>query len=39
MNIEIHHETLDPDDWDEMRALSHRMVDDANLHHWKRRDH
>ena len=29
MNTEIHHETLDPEDWDEMRALSHRMVDDA----------
>ena len=22
-------ETLDPDDWTEMRALSHRIVDDA----------
>jgi glutamate/tyrosine decarboxylase-like PLP-dependent enzyme len=29
MNTEIHYETLDPEDWDEMRALSHRMVDDA----------
>jgi aromatic-L-amino-acid/L-tryptophan decarboxylase len=29
MNSEIHYETLDPEDWDEMRALSHRMVDDA----------
>ena len=29
MNTEIHGETLDPEDWDEMRALSHRMVDDA----------
>ena len=25
----IHYESLDPEDWDEMRALSHRMVDDA----------
>lgn len=24
-----HYETLDPADWDEMRALAHRMVDDA----------
>jgi aromatic-L-amino-acid decarboxylase len=29
MNTEIHYETLDPENWDEMRALSHRMVDDA----------
>jgi glutamate/tyrosine decarboxylase-like PLP-dependent enzyme len=29
MNAEIHFETLDPENWDEMRALSHRMVDDA----------
>jgi aromatic-L-amino-acid/L-tryptophan decarboxylase len=29
MNSEIHYETLDPKDWDEMRALSHRMIDDA----------
>ena len=29
MNTEIHYETLDPEDWDEMRTLSHRMVDDA----------
>jgi aromatic-L-amino-acid/L-tryptophan decarboxylase len=29
MNSDIHYETLDPEDWDEMRALSHRMVDDA----------
>lgn len=29
MNTEIHFETLDPEDWDEMRALAHRMVDDA----------
>jgi glutamate/tyrosine decarboxylase-like PLP-dependent enzyme len=29
MNTEKHYETLDPEDWDEMRALSHRMVDDA----------
>lgn len=29
MNTEIHFETLDPENWDEMRALSHRMVDDA----------
>jgi len=24
-----HYETLDPQNWDEMRALAHRMVDDA----------
>jgi len=29
MNSEIHYETLDPEDWNEMRALSHRIVDDA----------
>jgi len=29
MNTEIHFETLDPENWDEMRALSHRMVDNA----------
>ena len=29
MNIEEHYETLDPEDWDEMRTLAHRMVDDA----------
>jgi aromatic-L-amino-acid decarboxylase len=29
MNTETHYETLDPEDWDEMRALSHRIVDDA----------
>ena len=29
MNKEIQYETLDPENWDEMRALSHRMVDDA----------
>ncbi|MEE9512988.1 MAG: hypothetical protein V3V46_02830, partial [Anaerolineales bacterium] len=29
MNTEIQFETLDPEDWDEMRALAHRMVDDA----------
>lgn len=29
MNSEIHYETLDPEDWDEMRILSHRIVDDA----------
>lgn len=23
------YETLDPENWDEMRALAHRMVDDA----------
>ena len=23
------YETLDPQNWDEMRALAHRMVDDA----------
>jgi len=29
MNPETHYETLDPEDWDEMRDLSHRIVDDA----------
>jgi glutamate/tyrosine decarboxylase-like PLP-dependent enzyme len=29
MNKETHFETLDPKDWDKMRALSHRIVDDA----------
>jgi hypothetical protein len=29
MTNEIPYETLDPDDWKEMRALAHRMVDDA----------
>jgi aromatic-L-amino-acid decarboxylase len=29
MNTKIEFETLDPANWDEMRALSHRMVDDA----------
>ena len=29
MNSDRHYESLDPEDWDEMRALSHRMVDDA----------
>lgn len=29
MNTKSHYETLDPESWDEMRALSHRMVDDA----------
>jgi glutamate/tyrosine decarboxylase-like PLP-dependent enzyme len=29
MNTEINFETLDPADWNEMRALAHRMVDDA----------
>ena len=29
MNPETHYETLDPEDWDEMRALTHRIVDDA----------
>ena len=29
MNTEMHYETLDPEDWEEMRALSHRIVDDA----------
>jgi glutamate/tyrosine decarboxylase-like PLP-dependent enzyme len=29
MNPETHYETLDPEDWDKMRALSHRIVDDA----------
>ena len=29
MNTTQHYETLDPENWDEMRALAHRMVDDA----------
>ncbi len=29
MNTKKHYETLDPENWDEMRALAHRMVDDA----------
>jgi aromatic-L-amino-acid/L-tryptophan decarboxylase len=29
MNTTNHDETLDPKDWDEMRTLAHRMVDDA----------
>jgi glutamate/tyrosine decarboxylase-like PLP-dependent enzyme len=29
MDAEAHYETLDPEDWDKMRALSHRIVDDA----------
>ena len=26
---EKHYETLDPENWEEMRQLAHRMVDDA----------
>ncbi|HJQ13615.1 MAG TPA: pyridoxal-dependent decarboxylase [Anaerolineales bacterium] len=29
MNNTQHYETLDPENWEEMRALAHRMVDDA----------
>lgn len=29
MNTTNHYETLDPENWDEMRTLAHRMVDDA----------
>lgn len=29
MTLPEKHETLDPENWDEMRALAHRMVDDA----------
>lgn len=29
MNSTNHFETLDPENWEEMRALAHRMVDDA----------
>jgi aromatic-L-amino-acid/L-tryptophan decarboxylase len=29
MNTKTQQETLDPENWDEMRALAHRMVDDA----------
>lgn len=29
MNAKKPYETLDPENWDEMRALAHRMVDDA----------
>jgi aromatic-L-amino-acid decarboxylase len=28
MDNEVKEETLDPEDWDEMRALGHRMIDD-----------
>lgn len=29
MDTRMHYETLDPENWEEMRALAHRMVDDA----------
>src|SRR5512140_890914 len=29
MSSNEHYETLDPENWDQMRALAHRMVDDA----------
>ena len=29
MESEKHYETLDPEDWGEMRDLAHRMIDDA----------
>lgn len=29
MDTDQNYETLDPENWDEMRALAHRMVDDA----------
>src|SRR5512146_795822 len=29
MDSSEHYETLDPENWEEMRALAHRMVDDA----------
>jgi len=29
MNTTKRYETLDPDNWDEMRTLAHRMIDDA----------
>lgn len=29
MNSALNHETLDPENWDEMRTLAHRMVEDA----------
>ena len=29
MNDNQSYETLDPQNWDDMRALAHRMVDDA----------
>jgi glutamate/tyrosine decarboxylase-like PLP-dependent enzyme len=29
MNTTNHYETLDPNNWDEMRTLAHRMLDDA----------
>mgnify|MGYP002641800548 CR=1 FL=1 len=29
MTDEVPQKTLDPENWDEMRALAHRMVDDA----------
>ena len=30
MKSDESYETLDPQDWGEMRALAHRMVDDSN---------
>ena len=32
MTIEQPYETLDPQNWDDMRKLAHRMVDDALTH-------
>ena len=32
MDAPLHYETLDPENWDAMRALAHRMVDDALDH-------
>src|SRR5512135_1331097 len=29
MSIDEHYETLDPENWEEMRTLAHRIVDDA----------
>jgi aromatic-L-amino-acid/L-tryptophan decarboxylase len=29
VNTDTHYETLDPENWNEMRTLAHRMVDDA----------
>jgi hypothetical protein len=29
MDTETHCETPDPEDWDKMRALSHRLIEDS----------
>ena len=34
--IKQQYETLDPENWDEMRALAHRMVDAVSYTHLNR---